>query len=67
VVPKNTGFPDQVDRLGGLEFPSDADIHKVRAEDIPLLASQIARSGREILAIRATTLWTNGCCRESVV
>jgi len=57
LLPKNGGLTGQVDRwLDTAQIPSDAQYVRVRGEDVPLLADELGRAGRRVLAFSGDDL-----------
>jgi ATP phosphoribosyltransferase len=57
LLPKNLGLVAQVERaLERRVLPTDAGYVRVRGEDVPLLADQLARAGRCVLALTGDDL-----------
>jgi ATP phosphoribosyltransferase len=57
IVAKNRGLSDQVGRvLGTRSIPVDAEYVRVRGEDVPMLADELGRAGRQVLAITGDDL-----------
>jgi ATP phosphoribosyltransferase len=57
LLPKNGGLAGQIERtLGHRTIPADAQYVRVRGEDVPLLADELVRSGRPVLAFTGDDL-----------
>jgi len=57
LLPKNGGLTAQVDRwLAAATIPTGAQYVRVRGEDVPLLADELGRAGRSVLAFSGDDL-----------